>query len=113
MPDENVQQGQDTVGEFVIPAEITDLNLLPATEVKPEDVGTLTLAYKDGAPVLTLSGGTVAPVVLTVVDESGSPVGLYSAGSLPFPVRPTARVCSEVFGSVRVEFDRIDAAPGE
>ncbi|GHB83722.1 hypothetical protein GCM10010347_63250 [Streptomyces cirratus] len=63
MPDGNARQGQNTVGEFVIPAEIADLNLFPATEVKPEDVGALTLARKDGAPVLTSSWGTVAPVV--------------------------------------------------
>ncbi|MFG2368867.1 hypothetical protein ACGFY3_45990 [Streptomyces mirabilis] len=35
------------------PAKVT----IPAAEVKPEDVGKLTLAYKDGQPVLTVRGG--------------------------------------------------------
>ncbi|MFI5782831.1 hypothetical protein [Nocardia sp. NPDC051570] len=41
--------------------ETTDLGVIPVSEIKPEDVGTLTLTYTDGAPSSTISGGTVVP----------------------------------------------------
>ncbi|MFE7401755.1 hypothetical protein [Streptomyces sp. NPDC057557] len=51
----------------------------PASEAKSEKVGTLTLQYKDGIPVLTVTGGNVAPTGLAIVDEAGNGVGLYTA----------------------------------
>ncbi|MEU0630746.1 hypothetical protein [Streptomyces sp. NPDC005989] len=56
---------------------------IPAAEVKAEDVGTLSLRYVDGAPVVVVSGGTVIPAGLTVVDETGRPAAVYTASSLP------------------------------
>ncbi|MGW8782595.1 hypothetical protein ACWGNM_31655 [Streptomyces sp. NPDC055796] len=55
--------------------EATEPKLIPADQVKPEDIGTLSLRYIDGAPVLVVSGGTVIPVELAVVDPSGNAVG--------------------------------------
>ncbi|MER5907863.1 hypothetical protein ABT150_49000 [Streptomyces mirabilis] len=55
------------------PAKVT----IPAAEVKPEDVGKLTLAYKDGQPVLTVRGGRFIPGGIPVLDESGKRVASY------------------------------------
>ncbi|MGW2583099.1 hypothetical protein ACWCYZ_17480 [Streptomyces virginiae] len=66
--------------------EVTDLGLIPATEVKPEGIGVLSLRYVDGQPQLVVSGGTSIPAGLTVVDGSGSAVAVYAAGA----VAPTA-----------------------
>ncbi|MFC9753074.1 RHS repeat-associated core domain-containing protein [Streptomyces sp. NPDC056921] len=54
--------------------------LVPASEVKPEDVGTLSLQYVDGSPVLTVNGGTIITGGLVVVDHSGNPVAEFTAG---------------------------------
>ncbi|MFI0790883.1 hypothetical protein ACH4Q6_35480 [Streptomyces lydicus] len=51
---------------------------VPASEVKPEDVGTLTLEYKDGQPVLTVRGGRFVPNGIPVLDASGTQVASYS-----------------------------------
>ncbi|WP_406507157.1 hypothetical protein [Streptomyces sp. NBC_00212] len=64
-------------------AEVTDLGLIPATEIKPEDVGTLSLRYTDGVPVLVVSGGTVTPAAIRVVDGTGKTVGNYAAAPMP------------------------------
>ncbi|MFD7630514.1 hypothetical protein ACFV7Q_31600 [Streptomyces sp. NPDC059851] len=47
--------------------------LIPADQVKPEDIGTLSIEYRDGQPVIVVSGGSVIPARLTVVNASGSP----------------------------------------
>jgi hypothetical protein len=62
--------------------EVTDLGLIPATEVNPDDVGTLSLTYTDGVPVLTLTGGTVAPAAIAVIDDSGNTVAAYTAAAV-------------------------------
>ncbi|MFF2902696.1 hypothetical protein [Streptomyces sp. NPDC057966] len=51
----------------------------PASEAESEKVGTLTLRYKDGVPVLTVTGGNVVPTGLAITDEAGNAVGLYTA----------------------------------
>ncbi|MFE7267807.1 hypothetical protein ACFU9B_38300 [Streptomyces sp. NPDC057592] len=61
-------------------SEVTALGLIPATEVKPEDAGLLSLRYVDGVPQLVVSGGTVIPTGLTVVDASGNAVAEYTGG---------------------------------
>ncbi|WP_031171406.1 hypothetical protein [Streptosporangium roseum] len=58
----------------------TDRNLIPASEVKPEDMGTLSLQYVDGVPRIVVSGGKVIPAQIQVVDSSQGPLGVYSAG---------------------------------
>ncbi|MFE4336041.1 hypothetical protein ACFRQM_43805 [Streptomyces sp. NPDC056831] len=65
--------------EATAPKEPT---LVPAPDVKPEDVATLTLTYVDGRPVITPNGGPALPAILTIVDESGQLVAAYTAAPL-------------------------------
>ncbi|GAB7186793.1 hypothetical protein ATKI12_6624 [Kitasatospora sp. Ki12] len=60
----------------------TEPTLVPASEVKPEDLGSLSLRYVDGQPQLVVSGGTFIPAGLTVVNDSGTPVAAYAASPL-------------------------------
>ncbi|MFB7860603.1 hypothetical protein [Streptomyces sp. NPDC056069] len=53
--------------------------LIPADQVKPEDIGTLSIEYRDGKPVLVISGGKYVPVGLTAVDGSGNAVDAHTA----------------------------------
>lgn len=78
--------------EGQIASEDTDAVLIPATEVKPEDVGTLSLRYVGNVPQLVVSGGTVIPAELTVMDASGNAVAAYAA-------RPEAAGRSQVFST--------------
>ncbi|MEU4350490.1 hypothetical protein [Streptomyces sp. NPDC023838] len=68
--------------EQYTPPEIIDVTPVPASEVNPEDVGTLSLRYVDGQPVLVISGGTAFPAGITLVDGSGNAVAAYTAGPL-------------------------------
>ncbi|MFD3788815.1 hypothetical protein [Streptomyces cyaneofuscatus] len=52
------------------------------TEVKPEDIGALSLRYVDGVAQLAVSGGTAIPAGLRVVDGSGNAVAVYTAGAI-------------------------------
>ncbi|MFD7497971.1 hypothetical protein ACFV8T_37455 [Streptomyces sp. NPDC059832] len=61
--------------------ETTEPALIPADQVNPEDIGTLSIEYRDGQPLIVVSGGTVLPAGLTVVDGSGDAVAVYAAGS--------------------------------
>ncbi|MFE4337427.1 hypothetical protein ACFRQM_51615 [Streptomyces sp. NPDC056831] len=65
--------------------EATEPVLIPADRVKPEDIGTLSIEYRDGQPVITVSSGTAIPPKVTVVDEQGNPVALYSAEGITEP----------------------------
>ncbi|MFF3350503.1 hypothetical protein [Streptomyces sp. NPDC002779] len=60
-------------------ADDTGLTLISADEVKPEEVGVLSLRYVDGTPTLVISGGQVIPQGLKVVDAAGEPVAFYTA----------------------------------
>ncbi|GAA1246468.1 hypothetical protein GCM10009665_41750 [Kitasatospora nipponensis] len=46
--------------------------LIPADQVKPEDVATLSIEYRDGRPVVVVSGGKYVPSELPVVNGSGT-----------------------------------------
>ncbi|MFJ6798904.1 hypothetical protein [Streptomyces sp. NPDC091268] len=59
--------------------DVSDVRLIPASEVKPEDLGMLSLRYVDGTPVLVVSSGTALPAGLTVLDASGNAVAVYAA----------------------------------
>ncbi|MFD8980483.1 hypothetical protein [Streptomyces sp. NPDC059564] len=63
--------------------EVTEPVFIPADQVKPEDIGTLSIEYRDGQPVIVVSGGTAIPAELTVLDAADHAVAAYSAG----PVR--------------------------
>ncbi|WP_328792638.1 MULTISPECIES: hypothetical protein [unclassified Streptomyces] len=45
---------------------------IPADQVKPEDIATLSIEYRDGQPVVVVSGGKYVPSELPVVNSSGT-----------------------------------------
>ncbi|MEU1107297.1 hypothetical protein ABZ408_41215 [Streptomyces tibetensis] len=71
-------------------SEVTTAEIIPATEVRIEEMATLSLRYVDGVPQLVASGGTVTPAGLTVVDATGITVATYTAGPAEGPP-PQAR----------------------
>lgn len=54
------------------------LGSIPMTEIRSQEVGTFSVRYVDGTPHLVVTGGTVIPPVLTVLDGSGSVVAEYT-----------------------------------
>ncbi|MFD3579859.1 hypothetical protein [Streptomyces sp. NPDC058644] len=63
---------------------------IPADQVKPEDIGTLSIAYRDGQPVVVVSGGKYIPQNLPVLNEERNPVAVYTARPISQPqVRST------------------------
>ncbi|MGW9212927.1 hypothetical protein ACWGR4_38925 [Embleya sp. NPDC055664] len=56
----------------------TDPKPIPGSEVKPESVGTLAIEYRDGQPVIVVSGGRVIPGGIAVVDDAGNAVAAYT-----------------------------------
>ncbi|MGW8779763.1 hypothetical protein ACWGNM_17115 [Streptomyces sp. NPDC055796] len=66
--------------------------LVPADQVKPEDIAKLAIEYRDGQPVIVVSGGTYSPVGLKVVDADGNDVANFIA-------TPRPRVAVEAFSS--------------
>ncbi|MFD8749749.1 hypothetical protein ACFV0O_01990 [Kitasatospora sp. NPDC059577] len=49
----------------------TEPALIPADQVKPEDIATLSIEYRDGRPVLVMGDGKYIPAELPVVSSSG------------------------------------------
>ncbi|MFD7639755.1 hypothetical protein ACFV4P_03800 [Kitasatospora sp. NPDC059795] len=45
--------------------------LIPADQVEPEDIATLSIEYRDGRPVVVVSGGKYVPSELPVVNSAG------------------------------------------
>ncbi|MFD9487791.1 multicopper oxidase domain-containing protein [Streptomyces sp. NPDC059991] len=68
-PEQMASLGLTPASEAAAPAEPT---LVPASEVKPEDIGTLSIEYRDGKPVIVVSGGSYIPATLMIADESGN-----------------------------------------
>ncbi|MFJ6798924.1 hypothetical protein [Streptomyces sp. NPDC091268] len=62
-----------------IKPEPSGLELVPVGEVQPEDVGMFSVRYTGRMPQLVLTGGTVVPSVLTVVDGAGNILAEYTA----------------------------------
>ncbi|MFD8440485.1 hypothetical protein ACFV2I_36220 [Streptomyces microflavus] len=56
----------------------TAVDNIPMTEIRSQEVGTFSVRYVDGRPQLVVTGGTVIPPVLTVLDGSGSVVAEYT-----------------------------------
>ncbi|MFE7599188.1 hypothetical protein [Streptomyces sp. NPDC057494] len=46
--------------------------LVPADQVKPEEIATLSIEYRNGQPVVVVSGGRYVPSDLPVVNSSGT-----------------------------------------
>lgn len=73
-----------------ISSEDSGLQTVPVAEVKPEDVGTFSLRYHGRTPQLVVTGGTVVPSVLTVVDGAGNTLAEYTARPATPAQGPTA-----------------------
>ncbi|MEV8409098.1 hypothetical protein AB0R12_25910 [Streptomyces niveus] len=56
---------------------------IPANQAKPGDIGTLSIEYREGQPVVVVSGGRYIPQNLPVLNEERNPVAVYAAGSIP------------------------------
>ncbi|MFH8574097.1 hypothetical protein [Streptomyces sp. NPDC017993] len=97
------------MSEEKAPFEIIDVS-----EGKPEEVGTLSLRYVDGTPVLVISGGTVIPAGFTVVDDSGKPVAACAVGPIPEATEApvAARRHAYDYGTIRLNTDPLFEAPG-
>jgi hypothetical protein len=53
--------------------------LTPVTDVSSAKTANLSLEYRAGVPVLTVSGGNAMPATLIVVDEADQVLGRYEA----------------------------------
>ncbi|GAA2442979.1 hypothetical protein ACFPFX_09210 [Streptomyces mauvecolor] len=80
LPAEQTEAKWVTVHAGLKTAEGTAAELTPTTDVNPEDIGTLSIEYRDGQPVVVVSGGSTIPAGLTVVDGSRQPVAKYQVG---------------------------------
>ncbi|MFI6982646.1 hypothetical protein ACIBSV_29140 [Embleya sp. NPDC050154] len=58
------------------------LTPIPADQVKPEDIGILSIEYQNGEPVVIVSGGKVVPTRLAVAGANGR-FATYNIGPLP------------------------------
>ncbi|MFF4104370.1 hypothetical protein [Streptomyces sp. NPDC001903] len=70
----------DFIGEGVVDVdksaaiettEVADAALIPAAQVKPEDIGTLSIEYRDGVPVVVVSGGRSLPNRIAIARADG------------------------------------------
>ncbi|MFF4389945.1 hypothetical protein ACFY0G_24680 [Streptomyces sp. NPDC001552] len=68
-PEQMASLGLNPTPAATAPAEPA---LIPADQVKPEDIGTLAIEYRDGQPVIVVSGGKYVPSELPVVNSSGA-----------------------------------------
>ncbi|MFE5038949.1 hypothetical protein [Streptomyces sp. NPDC056683] len=50
--------------------EAAELGLVPASEVKPEEIATLSIEYRDGEPVIVATGGKYVPASLNLAGTS-------------------------------------------
>ena len=53
--------------------------LTPVTEVSREQVGVLSVEYREGLPVLRVADGNAMPATLLLVDEEDQVLGRYEA----------------------------------
>lgn len=82
IPPAKAGSGRVSVGSIPmteIKPEEAVLEVVPVAEVKAEDVGTFSVRYTGRVPQLVVTGGTVVPSVLTVVDGSGNILAEYTA----------------------------------
>lgn len=76
----------------ITPGEAT-LQEVPVAEVQAEDVGTFSVRYTGRVPQLVVTGGSVVPSVITVVDATGAVLAEYTArpATAQFPAVRTSR----------------------
>ncbi|MFH8637625.1 hypothetical protein [Streptomyces goshikiensis] len=71
-----VQMSPEQMANLGLPpspeATVPERARIPADQVKPEDIATLSIEYRDGRPVVAVSGGKYVPAELPVVNGSGA-----------------------------------------
>ncbi|MGW8331186.1 hypothetical protein ACWGLE_25215 [Streptomyces sp. NPDC055897] len=67
-PEQMASFGVTPTPETAVPAEPTPV---PADQVKPEEIATLAIEYRDGQPVVVVSDGKYVQSELPVVNSSG------------------------------------------
>ncbi|MEU8523813.1 hypothetical protein ACGFSI_35405 [Streptomyces virginiae] len=72
------------------PEADSGLTVVAPADVKAEDVGMFSVRYKGSVPTLVLTGGTIVPSLITVVDGSGNILAEYEAR--PAPMRIASRM---------------------
>ncbi|MFE9139443.1 hypothetical protein [Streptomyces sp. NPDC007355] len=72
------------------PEADSGLTVVEPADVKAEDVGLFSVRYRGSVPTLVLTGGTIVPSLITVVDGSGNILAEYEAR--PAPKRITSRL---------------------
>ncbi|WP_328310265.1 hypothetical protein OG432_11040 [Streptomyces sp. NBC_00442] len=75
------------------PESESGLTEVAPADVKKEDIGMFSVRYKGSVPTLVLTGGTIVPSLITVVDGSGNILAEYEAR--PAPKRITSRLLPE------------------
>ncbi|GAB2453666.1 hypothetical protein [Nocardia tengchongensis] len=63
--------------------EESGFTLAPASEINPEDAGTLTLEHRDGRPVLVCSGGKSVPSNIPVIGDGDAVLAVYAVAPVP------------------------------
>ncbi|MFB7449813.1 hypothetical protein [Streptomyces sp. NPDC056194] len=83
----------------------------PDVDYDPEHFAKLISELKEGMPRLIVSGGTVIPAGLTVVDEAGNPLAAYMVTPLA-PVRDETgtRRHAYDYGAIRLNADSLSGA---
>ncbi|MGW1520743.1 hypothetical protein [Streptomyces sp. NPDC002287] len=76
------------------PEDESRLPEIPVADVKAEDVGTFSIRYRGSVPQLVVTGGTIVPSLITVVDAEGYILAEYEARPAPAP-RITSRLIPE------------------
>ncbi|MER5809050.1 hypothetical protein ABT143_12770 [Streptomyces sp. NPDC002033] len=65
-PEQLASLGVTSMAETAAP----EPTLIPADQVKPEDIATLSIEYRGGRPVIVANGGKYVPARIAVVDGS-------------------------------------------
>ncbi|MFD6877300.1 MULTISPECIES: hypothetical protein [unclassified Streptomyces] len=81
--------------------ETTEPTLVPADQVDSEDIGTLAIEYRDGQPVIVVSGGKLVPQTIRVVGVSDTDydaplTGLDLGPDVSLPVLPDTGLIADL-----------------
>ncbi|MGW0251966.1 hypothetical protein ACWDYH_35590 [Nocardia goodfellowii] len=88
--------------------EGTRLVTIPATEVKPQDIGSLSVRYTDGVPELVLTSGNFAPQSIPITDGAGRLLATYTATAAPAADSSGLTARSGAYtGQVNMVFDAV------
>ncbi|MGW2860847.1 hypothetical protein [Streptomyces sp. NPDC001205] len=75
--------------------------LIPADQVKPEDIGKLSIEYRDGQPVIVVSGGRYVPAQLSILDEAGAPLAADTKAKPLFAIAGEVGTSHDLWGPYR------------